>query len=86
MPSTDEEPRVALRRWVASKADREPTPELDAARLFQDGVLNSLDFIELIVLIERLGQAPVDVDELTADDVATIDSIVAKFLDRARLP
>jgi acyl carrier protein len=75
---------VALRSWVASKSGRPAGEQLDGAGLFQDGLLNSLDLIELIMLIERLSGNPVDVDSLTAEDVSTIDAIAGRFFDEVR--
>lgn len=84
MPPSDDDARNALRHWVGTKAGLDVSADLDALRLFEGRVLNSLDFIELVVLIERIGRAPVDVETLRPDDVASIDAIVGRFFASAR--
>jgi hypothetical protein len=79
---TDADPRTALRDWVRGKAEPGLTPageELDGVALFKQRVLTSLHLPELILLIERLRSAPVDVGSLKAEQVASIDAIVAEF-------
>jgi len=79
----DLDARAELRSWVASRADGiEPDPALDRVALFDQRVLSSLHLPELILLIERLRNEPVDVTTMAAPDVASIDAIVATFFDR----
>lgn len=81
MPRTDVDPRAALRDWVVGKADGAELSggDLDSVALFHSRVLTSLHLPELILLIERLRGAPVEVESLVADHVASIDAIVERF-------
>lgn len=82
MARTDIDPRAALRAWVRAKAHADAAPagdDLDGVALFQRRLLTSLHLPELILLIERLRGAPVDVGSMGAEHVASIDAIVAEF-------
>lgn len=81
MARTDIDPRAALRAWVRAKAhaDAPAGDDLDGVALFQRRLLTSLHLPELILLIERLRGAPVDVGSMGAEHVASIDAIVAEF-------
>jgi hypothetical protein len=91
MPRTDLDPRTALRAWVRAKATADAAPadaapagdDLDGVALFQRRLLTSLHLPELILLIERLRGAPVDVGSMGAEHVASIDAIVAEFFAAA---
>jgi hypothetical protein len=96
MPRTDLDPRTALRAWVRAKAAADAAPadaapagddldgdDLDGVALFQRRLLTSLHLPELILLIERLRGAPVDVGSMGAEHVASIDAIVAEFFAAA---
>jgi hypothetical protein len=78
---TELDPRRALRLWVASTGDALDAADtsLDRERLFEQRLLTSLHVPELILLIEHLTGAPVDVLALTAGDIASIDAIIERF-------
>ncbi|MFC8564864.1 hypothetical protein ACFUIW_03695 [Streptomyces sp. NPDC057245] len=70
-----------LRSWVASKARDLPAEGLtDDLPLLEGRHLTSLHIPQLILLLERLRKAPVDVEELNAGDFRDIATIGAKFL------
>jgi hypothetical protein len=74
------DPRTALRDWVAARNDEvTATEDLDRVALFEQRVLTSLHLPELILLIERLTGAPVDATALRAEDIHSIDAIVAAW-------
>ena len=51
--------------------------------LIDSRLIDSLGFLEFIVLIERLSGRPVDLDTLDVDDFRTLERIDAVFLTRA---
>jgi hypothetical protein len=72
--------RSELRRWAASRAVGLAAGGLtDATRIFEGRHLTSLHVPELILLIEGLRQAPLDVEALRPDDFRDIDTIVGRF-------
>jgi acyl carrier protein len=74
--------RAALRAWVADHArDVEPGELTDTTALFEDGVLTSLRFPELILLIERLRGREIDVTALAPGDFRDIATIVERFVE-----
>lgn len=73
-----------LRSWVTSKARGLPAEGLtDDLPLLEGRHLTSLHIPQLILLLERLRKAPVDVEELNAGDFRDIATIGAKFLGGA---
>lgn len=79
--------RVALREWVARNARGIDPAELsDTTPLFEDGVLTSLQFPELILLVERLSGRLVDVTALAPGDFRDIDTIMVRMVDGGGAP
>lgn len=73
--------RAALRDWVAARArDIDPGQLTDTTALFEDGVLTSLQFPELILLIERLRGREIDVTALAPGDFRDVATIVDRFV------
>jgi hypothetical protein len=70
--------RRELRAFVLEKA--RVTGELtDQTPLLADGWLRSVHVPELLLLMERLRGAPIDVADLRPGDFQDIDTLVAKF-------
>jgi hypothetical protein len=73
--------RAELRAWVAGRArDIDPATLTDTTALFEERVLISLQFPELILLIERLSGRLVDVTALAPGDFRDIDTIMRRFV------
>jgi hypothetical protein len=74
----------ALREWVAGKArDLPPGGLTDDLPLLEGRHLTSLHIPELILLLERLRRAPIDVERLQAGDFHSIRTIADRFLAAA---
>jgi hypothetical protein len=69
--------RAALRTFVQRRAKDFPLT-YDTA-LFAQRVLRSIHLPELILLLERLRGAPIDVERLQPRDFESIDTIVYRF-------
>ena len=72
--------RRTLRTWVAhtngeiaAEALRDDTP------ILEHGIITSLDAVELILLLEELRGAPIDVERLDPASLRDIDSIWRAF-------
>jgi hypothetical protein len=73
--------RELLRAWILSKNDGlEPGALSDQTPLLSTRYLRSVHLPELILLLERLRGAPIDVEELGAGDFRDIDAIVTGFI------
>jgi hypothetical protein len=78
--------RSELRSFVLAKT-REPRPPADLTDqtpLLADRWLRSVHLPELLLLMERLRGAPIDVENLKAGDFRDIDTLVARFGPAAR--
>jgi len=74
-----------LRKWVIGKAkDLPPEGLTDDLPLLAGRHLTSLHVPELILLLERLRGAPIDVEQLRAGDFHSLRVIADRFLDGAR--
>jgi hypothetical protein len=73
--------RSVLRAWILGKnGNIDPGKLSDQTPIFEARYLRSLHLPELILLIERLSGAPIDVEDFTAGDFRDIDTIVAQFI------
>lgn len=77
--------RLALRDWVLGKAkDLDPTALTDQTQLLAERHVRSIHIPELLLLLERLRGAPIDVEALQPDDFRDIDTLVARFAGAER--
>jgi acyl carrier protein len=74
--------REALRSWILAHARggsdqelRDDTPILDA------GFLSSLDVVELVLFIENLRGAEVDVDAIEPEALTSLDTLIQTFFE-----
>jgi len=70
--------RSELRAFVLDKARRDGELS-DQTPLLADGWLRSVHVPELLLLLERLRGAPIDVEELRPGDFHDIDTLVRRF-------
>ncbi|MDJ0345779.1 hypothetical protein QMK19_34875 [Streptomyces sp. H10-C2] len=79
MPS-DQEIRDLLRSWVLTKApDLSADAFTDRTLLFEERHLRSVHLPELLLLLERLRAAPIDVEDLRPGDFRDIRTMVDRF-------
>lgn len=69
--------RAAVRDFVAHRAHDLAID--DGTPLFTLRILRSVHLPELIILLERLRGAPIDVESLAHGDFESIDTIVERF-------
>ncbi|WP_035691129.1 acyl carrier protein [Azospirillum halopraeferens] len=60
-----------------------PDPETD---LIETGLINSVTFVELVMILEERFQVTVPLDEMELDQLRTVDRIAALVADLARKP
>lgn len=68
--------RESLRLWIGERADRQID---DQTRIFEGGVLSSMDAVDLLLFIEDVTQEEIDLANVSPDAFASIDAIVAAF-------
>ena len=77
---TDAEIRSILRDWIArASGDLVPGELRDDTPILERGIITSVDAMELILLIESLCGAEIDVRRLDPGSLATVDSICRTF-------
>jgi hypothetical protein len=74
---SDHEFRTALRAWVRAKTGADGLTDLTP--LFEGRRLRSVHVPELLLLLERLRGAPIDVEGLRPGDFRDIDTLVRRF-------
>ncbi len=72
--------RAWLRKWIADAAGRPQDSFDDSTPLFADGLLDSTDFVELILVLQETTGCCVDVALLRPDAFRSIDTISRHFL------
>ena len=73
---SDTEFRSELRTWISAKAGTEVT---DQTQIFAERALRSVHVPELLLLMERLRGAPIDVERLQAAYFRDIETLAARF-------
>jgi hypothetical protein len=68
--------RAELRAWVSEKSGAKVT---DHTQIFAERKLRSVHIPELLLLMERLRGAPIDVEDLRPTDFRDIDTLVTRF-------
>jgi acyl carrier protein len=72
--------RAELRRWVVERSGLEKTRALDdETRILEQGILSSLDVVELVLFIESLRGSEVDTEEIDPDVFSSINSLYKAF-------
>ena len=61
---SEAEIKRALRDWIVDRAKDKPAEMHDETPVLETGILSSLDVVELILFVEHLLGAEVDVDDL----------------------
>ncbi|MCZ6775653.1 MAG: hypothetical protein O7D34_04245 [Ignavibacteria bacterium] len=74
--------RQAIRDYVRGKAQSvDQVTITDETLIIQEGLITSVDVLELILLIEELGEIEIDATELEPDMLESIDKICRSFLE-----
>ena len=83
----EEEIRSKLRRWIAERSKSKFAVELkDNTLILDEGILSSLDIVELVLFIESLKGVELDTDEIEPEFFASVDSLYGAFFSRASNP
>ena len=82
MASDNSKARQALRDWIFSKAKSvDEAAFTDQTLIIEEGLITSVDVLELFLLIEELGEIEIDATELEPDMLESIDRICQTFLE-----
>jgi acyl carrier protein len=76
---TETETKRALRDWIVDRAKDKPADMQDDTPVLETGILSSLDVVELILFVEHLLAAEVDVDDLQAESIRDVNAIYSTF-------
>lgn len=77
---SEQEIRDELRTWVLGKSKSlEPERFTGRTPLFEERHLRSVHLPELLLLIEKLTAAPIDVENLQPGDFRDLDTIIERF-------
>ncbi len=82
MPANNSDARQVLREWIRSKAPSvDEATFTDQTKIIEEGLITSVDVLELFLLIEELGEIEIDATELEPDMLESIDRICQTFLE-----
>ena len=74
--------RQALREWIRSKAKSvDDATFTDQTKIIEEGLITSVDVLELFLLIEELGEIEIDATELEPEMLESIDRICQTFFE-----
>jgi len=80
---TEAEIKRALRDWIVDRAKDKPADMKDDTPVLETGILSSLDVVELILFVEHLKDAEVEVDDLDAESIRDVNAIYSTFFTKA---
>ncbi len=80
---SEAEIKRALRDWIVDRAKDKPAEMHDDTPVLETGILSSLDVVELILFVEHLLGAEVDVDDLQAESIRDVNAIYTTFFSKA---
>jgi acyl carrier protein len=75
----DIEIRRQLRDWIVGRAKDKPAEMKDDTPVLENGILSSLDVVELILFIEQLKGEEVSVDSLEPESIRDVNAIYQTF-------
>lgn len=76
----ESEIREQLRAWILRRSQSKAKTELkDDTPILESGLLSSLDVVELILFIENLKGAEVDVDDIEPEVLTNVNTIYDGF-------
>lgn len=79
--------RAEIRAWVLSNGrNLSDTTLTDQTKLLEGRHITSLQVPELLMTIERVRRAPIDLSALKAGDMKDLDTIYARFLGEGAIP
>ena len=82
MPTDSSKTRQMLREWISSKVQSDDEVTItDKTLIIQDGLITSVDVLELILMIEQLGEIEIDATELEPNMLESVDKICRTFLE-----
>jgi len=74
--------REVLRNWIRGRAKlSDGSTFTDQTLIIQDGLITSIDVLNLILLIEELGNIEIDATELEPHMLESVDMICRSFLE-----
>lgn len=76
---SESEVRRQLRDWIVDRAKEKPDALSDDTPIMENGILSSLDVVELILFIERIRGDEVDTDALEPDSIRDVNAIYQTF-------
>jgi hypothetical protein len=78
---TPDEARARLREWIVRTSGRVTAEELsDDLPLLEQRIITSLQITDLILFLEELRQAPVDVTRLNGAALRDVNALCRSFL------
>ena len=82
MPVNSSNSRQVLLDWIRSKANSVDEATItDQTLIIEEGLITSVDVLELILMIEELGEIEIDATVLEPDMFESIDKICRTFLE-----
>ena len=80
MSSTQTDLLIPVKEWIKQKQPEVTKLELDVD-LIENRIIDSLDFLELIFLLEDLTGVETDMNALSIDSFRTLNAIRENFLE-----
>ena len=81
---TETEVRTALREWIVRTSGKVGVSDVaDDTPILEKRIVKSLDLMDLILFLEELRGAPIDVEKLQPGVFRSIDAIWKNFFEAA---
>jgi acyl carrier protein len=81
---TESEVRTALRAWIVKTSGKVPAADVaDDTAILEKRIVKSIDIMDLILFLEEMRGAPIDVEKLQPGVFKSIDAIWENFFEGA---
>lgn len=77
------EVRQQLRRWIVEHAKKAANDLNDETKILEEGIVSSLDIVELVLYIENLRGTEVDTEDIDPEVFASVNTLYEAFFRAA---
>lgn len=80
---SETEVRSSLRKWIVEHAKKPANDLNDETKILEEGIVSSLDIVELVLFIESLRGEEVDTEDIDPEVFTSVSTLYAAFFNAA---
>jgi acyl carrier protein len=80
---SETEVRSSLRKWIVEHAKKPANDLSDETKILEEGIVSSLDIVELVLFIESQRGEEVDTEDIDPEVFTSVNTLYAAFFRAA---